>query len=283
MTADRASPCDHLHILATLLATVLLLAAALMAVGARAEEPIRIGGTGIGLALSKDLGAALRAADPAFAAEVLPSLGTPGGLKALNAGAVDVAIAARPLKPEETAGGAREAACLTTALTLATSRPAAPGIDLSDLPKIYANPDPRWPDGQPLKIILRSPAGSENPYLVRLIPGMAAALASAFERPGIPVGATDQENATTATRTEGSLAIITLLQIMSEKLALTPLAINGVKPTPASLADRSYPMPMRVCFVVPAKAKAGTDKFIAFVRSQAGQEIIRHYGSEPDR
>lgn len=283
MNPACAFPYDLARGPAGLLAIILFAVAVLAAAGARAEEPVRIGGTGIGLALSRHLGEALHAADPAFKTDVLPSLGTPGGIKALNAGAIDVAIAARPLKTDEAATGIHEAACLTTALTFATSRSAAPGIDLAGLPKIYANPDPSWPDGQPLKVILRSPAGSENPYLVRLVPGMAVALAAAFDRPGIPVGVTDQENAALAMRTEGSFAIMTLLQIKAEKLALTPLAVNGVEPAPATLADGRYPMPIRVCYLLPAKASAGADKFIAFVRSQPGQEIIRRNGSEPDR
>lgn len=265
------------------LAAALFAASFLVATTASAEETVRIGGTGMGLALTRHIGDALHAADPSVKVDVLPSLGTPGGIKALDAGAIDVGLAARALKGSEKGTGIHEAACMTTALVFATSRPTAPGIKLAQLPKIYSDPNPHWPDGQPLKVILRSPAGSENPYLIRLVPGMAVALAEAFQRPGIPVGATDQENAAVATRTEGSLAIATLLQIKSEKLALTPLAIDGVEPTPATLADGRYPMPIRVCFLLPAKATAGANKFIAFARSRSGQEIIRRYGCEPDQ
>lgn len=248
-----------------------------------AADAVRVGGTGIGLQLAHILGDALAAADPTVATTVLPSLGTPGGIKALGAGAIDVAIAARPLKDEEKAIGIGEAACLTTALVFVTSREKAPGISLSSLPRLYADADPRWPDGQPLKVILRSPAGSENPYLMRLVPGMEEALAAAFRRPGIPVGATDQENAALAAQIEGSFAIATLLQIKAEKLKLVPLAIDGVEPGPKTLADRTYPMPNRVCFLLPAKAAPGAAKFIAFARSPAGEEIIRRHGGEPDK
>jgi phosphate transport system substrate-binding protein len=110
---------------------------------------------------------------------------------------------------------------------------------------------------------------------------MEEALAKAFARPGIPVGATDQENAALAARTEGSFAIATLLQVKAEKLKLLPLALDGVDPGPKSLADGTYPMPLPVCFLLPAKAAPGAAKFIGFARSPAGQKIIRDHGGEP--
>lgn len=246
-----------------------------------AQETVRVGGTGVGLALSRAIGDALHAANPDINTEVLPSLGTPGGLNALAAGAIDVSIAARALKDSERAAGARPAACLTTAVVFATSRPAAPGIALAQLPDIYSNPAPVWPDGQQLKVILRSPAGSENPYLARLVPGMGQALAAAFKRMDVPVGATDQENADLAQRIEGSFAIMTLLQIKAEGLRMTPLAVGGVMPEPATIADGSYPLPIDICFVVPPQPTAGAVAFVEFVRSDAGREIIRRHGCAP--
>ncbi len=269
---------------ATALSAAVGAAVLLWAAGpAAAADVARVGGTGIGLELAHLLGEGLAKADPSVAVTVLPSLGTPGGIKALGAGAIDVAIAARPLKDTEKGSGIAEAACLTTAMVFVTSRHAAPGISLSSLPRLYGDAEPRWPDGQPLKVILRSPAGSENPYLMRLVPGMEEALAKAFARPGIPVGATDQENVALAAQIEGSFAIATLLQVKAERLNLLPLVIDGVTPGPKTLADGTYPMPLKVCFLLPARPAAGAAKFIAFMRSPAGQEIIRENGGEPDR
>jgi len=268
---------------ATALSAAVGAAVLLWAAGpAAAADVARVGGTGIGLELApsgrgagqgRPFGRRHRAAQPRH----------PGRHQALGAGAIDVAIAARPLKDTEKGSGIAEAACLTTAMVFVTSRHAAPGISLSSLPRLYGDAEPRWPDGQPLKVILRSPAGSENPYLMRLVPGMEEALAKAFARPGIPVGATDQENVALAAQIEGSFAIATLLQVKAERLNLLPLVIDGVTPGPKTLADGTYPMPLKVCFLLPARPAAGAAKFIAFMRSPAGQEIIRENGGEPDR
>ena len=66
---------------------------------------VRVGGTGIALAAMQQVGASLTAAEPGIRVEVLPSMGTPGGIKALAEGAIDVAVVARALKPDEKAKG----------------------------------------------------------------------------------------------------------------------------------------------------------------------------------
>ena len=117
-----ASPCT-LHWCAAL---ALMLCAAQPALADGAV--VRVGGTGIALAALQQVGASLTATEPGIRVDVLPSMGTPGGIKALVEGAIDVAVVARALKPEEKAKGVAEAACLTTALVFASSHKAAQGI-----------------------------------------------------------------------------------------------------------------------------------------------------------
>lgn len=259
---------------ATVFAAVLGLSTA-----AFAQEFLRIGGTGMGLALTESIGEALNAADPAVAVTVLPSLGTPGGIKALASGAIDVAIAARSMTESERATGIREAACLKTALVFATSRHDAPGLASATLPDLYLRQDPRWPDGQAMRLILRSPAGSENDYVIRLMPRMQEAFEAAYRRPEIPVGATDQENAALAEQISGSLSILTLLQIRAERLRLTTLALDGVTPSLDTIESGRYPMPLQVCFLLPPTPKPGATKFVSFIRSPAGREIVGRHDS----
>src|SRR4051794_37561477 len=80
------------------------------------------------LAAMEQIGESLAAADRSMRIEVLPSLGTPGGLKALAERAIDVAVIGRSLKAEEKAAGAVEATCMSTPLVFASSHPAPAGI-----------------------------------------------------------------------------------------------------------------------------------------------------------
>ena len=244
---------------------------------AHAAEKVRIGGTGIGLAAAQALGDALHKAEPGISVEVLRSLGTPGGLRALAQGAVEVAIAARPLLPAEREQGLREASCLRTALIFVTSHPTAAGVERKRLPAIYDGTLGNWPDGAPLRPVLRLRAGMEMPYLSQAIPGMERALEAALARRGVPVGTTDQENIALAQEIPGSFAVATLLQILSERPGVRVLDLDGVAPTAASIADGSYPLPVRVCFAVPATPSAGAQRFVEFANSEAGRAILRGF------
>lgn len=267
---------------------VLLVLVVLSAVGGlsgavQAKDLLRIGGTGMALRAMERLGEQLVRSKGEIAVHILPSLGTSGGINALRAGAIDIALAARPITPTEQQNGLRQAACLTTALVFATSKPPSDGwdeeISSARLPALYADPQPVWPDRTPMKIILRSQSGSEVPYLIGKIPALAAAFEQAYKRGGLPIGMTDQENVGLATKIQGSLAITTLLQIRAENLPLRPLRFNGVDPTAASSADGSYPLPLQICLLVTETPAPGTDRFIAHMKTQSGTTLLRSFGT----
>ncbi|NVO17587.1 MAG: hypothetical protein HXX10_26460 [Rhodoplanes sp.] len=248
---------------------------------AAGDAPLRIGGTGMALAAMRQIGDSLRTAAPDIRVEVMPSLGTPGGLRALAARAIDIAVAGRNLTAEEQATGLVEAGCATTPLLFASSHPAPAGIRLADLPTLYANPGPAWPDSTPLKIILRSRAGSENGYLVALGPAMAPALEHAYKRSGVPIATTDQENAEIAVRTAGSFAMMSLLQVRAERLDLRLVTVDGITPAVAAVADKTYPMSASICLVLPAAPKPAATAFVAHLRSEAGRALIASLGATP--
>lgn len=264
------------------LAGVMLFGAPYAGIAAE-NSVVRIGGTGMALAAMRQVGERLRAGDPTIGVEVLPSLGTQGGLKALAEGAIDVAVVARFLTAAEKARGVAEATCLTTALVFASSHPAPSGITKADLPGIYARAAPAWPDGRPLKILLRSRAGSENDYLIAAIPGMQTALEAAYKRSGVPVATTDQDNAQLALRTAGSFAIMTLLQINAERLNLRTVALDGVTASAEAFADKTYPLSVHVCIVLPAAPTPAAAKFVAYLTSPPGQALMQGLGATPSR
>lgn len=233
----------------------------------------------MGLALAARLAESVSAKNPDLKIEVLPSMGTSGGLRALTDGVIQIAIAARPLKPEERAIGLQERACLITPLLFATSRDSGGTIALANLPEIYSDPVRTWPDGMPLKVILRARSSSEMPFLARKIPTLKDAFESAFRRPGMAIGVTDQINADLAQSIEGSFAIMTLLQIRSESLDLRTVAIDGVEPTAKAALDGRYPLAIRFCFVTRPILSEGDAAFLDQVVSENGRGIARRFGA----
>jgi len=249
----------------------------------RANDLVRIGGTGMGLRAMERLGEQFTRANDDAAVRVLPSLGTAGGINALIDGAIEIALAARQITPGEQQKGLAQAACMTTALVFATSKaPSNMDEDITSerLPAIYADPHPLWPDRTPIKIVLRSRTASEVPYLVEKIPAMASAFEQAYKRGGLPVGLTDQENVGLAVQMQGSLAITTLLQIRAENIALRPLRFDGVAPTDITLANSRYPLPLQMCLFVTATPARSAARFVAHMKTPQGAALLRSLGAE---
>lgn len=263
--------------------TASLIALSGLSAAAPAKDLVRIGGTGMGLRAMERLGEQLTGSNANIAVQVLPSLGTTGGINALLGGAIEIALAARTLTPAEQQKGLLQAACMTTALVFATSKARSTGaeedITSAQLPALYTDSHPLWPDRTPMKIILRSQTGSEVPYLVGKIPAMAAAFDLAYKRVGMPIGMTDQENVDLALKTQGSLAITTLLQIRAEDAGLRPLRFDGVAPSAASVGDGRYALPLPMCLVMSEKPSPAAAQVVAYMKTQKGAALLRDFGA----
>lgn len=244
-----------------------------------AAEAIRIGGSGMALATMRDLGAAYVARRPAFRADVLPSLGSSGGLLAVAEGAIDIALTARPLRTTESAAGLRIAACARTPAVLVTSLAKPQGIARNELAAMFGNAAATWRDGTPVRIVLRGKDDSDNALLADNFPGMAAALENARRRPDVPVAATDQENAELSEKIVGSLSVMTLMQVTSERLKLRVLPIDGTSPDLAALESGAYSLARTFCLVLPQRENPVAAAFVVFVRSSDGQRVLREAGA----
>ncbi len=85
-----------------------LMATAIMGFGAPSAglaETLKIGGTGGALGTMQILGRAFEKQHAGVSVEILPSLGSGGGIKAVLAGAIDIGLSARRLKAKERDAG----------------------------------------------------------------------------------------------------------------------------------------------------------------------------------
>lgn len=239
------------------------------------------GGTGMSLTLMSEAGKTLNSENPEISLKVLPSMGSGGGIKALLDGVLDVSLSARPLKEKE-AESLQEVFCFVTALVLATNPSHVSNINLSELAKLYSDPSPTWPNGTPLKVVLRPSSGSEIPYLTKKVPGFEAAIATARKRPGVPVGITDHMNLDIAEQMDGVLAITTLLQIRSEKKELSPVSLDGIEASVETLRSGRYPFPIKVC-VIAKKGKLSVDIeiLLGHLKHPTTASLLESYGAVP--
>jgi phosphate transport system substrate-binding protein len=254
-------------------------AAALIGTSASAET-LRMGGVGTATALLPPLFAAF---DPGGEHKlvVIPALGSNGGLRAVADGILDIAMSGRSLKDDEKAQGLTPAFALRTLFVLATSRPNPTGLKSAEVADLYQSPQAAWPDGSPIRLILRPRSDSDTAVLGGMFPRMAAALEQARKRGEIPVTATDQDNAGMAEQTPGSLASTTLTQIVLEQRKLHVIPIDGVEPSLENLERGAYPYTKTLYFVLPTKTSPVAKRFVAFLATPQGQAALRATGNLP--
>lgn len=254
------------------------LAGALAPDSTRAQE-IKIGGTGGALATMQLLADAYRETDPGTKITVLPSLGSGGGINAVLAGAIEIAVSSRPLKASETSRGAIEYEYGRTPFVFAVQlKTKVDAITVKDLVEIYSGARERWPDGVRIRPVLRPVGDSDSDFVKSISPEVAQAQSLAEKRPGMPFAITDQDAVGEIEKTPGAFGPTTLALIITEQRAIKPLRFNGVEPSAKAIADGSYPYFKRLFIVVGPKTPASAQRFAAFVRSPAAREILARTG-----
>ena len=217
---------------------------------------------------------AFAAQAPDTSIEVIPALGSTGAIAAVVDGALDFAVSARPLTPEEVAKSLTPTIMARTVFGLASSYPKPGNIASSDVAGFFTSPASSWPDGTPLRIILRPKSEFDTTLLAKAFPNMAGAIEQLRLRPEIPVAATDQDNVRMAERIPGSLVPTTLAQMQTEKPKLHFLTIDGVAPTLENFERGTYPHHKDLYFILPAQQERLTRAFRRLPAFPRGRKTV---------
>jgi phosphate transport system substrate-binding protein len=260
----------------------LLLVAAAWAAGSppAAADPLRIGGTGGAIGLMTRLAKPFLERSGTML-EVVPSLGSGGGIRAAAEGAIDIAVAGRALSDAEKAQGLTEAALLRTPFVFATSSHGPAAMTAAEIAGVYANPVTAWPDGIRIKVILRPKAEDDNAVMARHFPGIGEALAAARARGELPIATTDLDNAALAEGLDGSFIGATYMQMVTERRDLRLIAIDGVAPALDTLESGRYRYDKMLRIVVRTPPSQSVQAFLRFLHSDAGVQALRDGGCIP--
>ena len=236
-------------------------------------DTLKVGGTGSALGTMKILADAYRASRPDTQIVVVPALGSSGSIKAVAAGVLDIGLSGRPLKPAEREQNLAEREVARTPLVLASKRAHA-GFTLSDIARIYGGTLQAWPDGSPLRPILRPESDSETALLRAMSPEINRAMTIAYARPGVHIAITDQDSADAIEQIPGGLGTSTLALILSEQRTINALPLNGVAPSVAALMRGSYPYFKPLYLITPQNPSGPARAFAAFIQSRQGARIL---------
>lgn len=263
-----------------------ILAAATLLAGpapTRAQERLRLAGSGSALGTMILLGQAFERANPGVRVEIRPGVGTGAALRAVQEGALEIALAGRPLKEEERRRGLSAIEVARTPAVFVVRAGGEEGSDLSaaELARILRGERPAWPNGVTIWPVLR-PAADADTLLVRAIsPELSRAVTVALARPGMLLAATNQQSDDLVVRTPGALGLSTLAQLTTEGRPLAALRWEGVEPTLANLAAGRYPLAKPLLLVLPAGPTPAARAFVAFSGSAEGRRLLTRAGNLP--
>jgi phosphate transport system substrate-binding protein len=143
-------------------------------------ETLRVSGTGSGVGTLQVLGQAFERANPQHRVEVLPALGSSGGIKALRAGHLQLAVSNREPNAEERSAGLSSRRFASTPLAVVTHAGVpATAMTRERLAALLTGQEARWPNGQAVRLVLRPAADADSKLVASLSPAVEAALRQA--------------------------------------------------------------------------------------------------------
>lgn len=250
------------------------------------ERKLIITGNGSGIGAMRRMAEGFQKKHPNVAIDVLPGIGSAGSIKAVKEGRIDIGLSSRPLTPEERSMGIIEEPYGRTPFIFAVqeSNPTK-GVTLTEIEDIYAGKRKTWPDGTPIRLILRPLRDSFSVYLASINPRLKSASEKAHSIPGVFVGVTDQEAAEKIEKTPGSFGITSGSLMAVEKRRIKALSVDGAAPVPSNIADGvhistgKYPFTMTMSLVYKGDEDKGALKdFIKFVFSKDGKKLLSECG-----
>ena len=242
-------------------------------------ETFTVGGVGSLTPIIKLLGAEYAKKHPGFDFRVIePPMGSKGGIRALAAGKIDIAVSGRSVNPDET-GVAK--AWLQTPLVLATAGGKSKGLTLAQIADIYAGRKTGWDDNTSIRLVLRGDQETETKVLRGMSPAIDAAVTEALKRPGLPTAENDIEALELLGKMPGSLGTTNLGLIKASAARVTALPIEGVVPSGKRMEDGSYPWRRQFYLITPTSPSPALAAFATWLNSPPAFALARKFDYLP--
>lgn len=250
------------------------------AAGLARLQALTVGGTGSSTPLIEQWTEAYGKLNPDVRVHVVePPMGSNGSIRAVLAGAIDLAVSGKPLTESEKARGGQDWELGRTPLLVVTGKePPPPGLSIEQLAAIYSGKITTWADGSPIRLVVRSPSESDTLILRKLSPGMDRAIDVALARPGMLVAANDLENIDLLEKTPDSLGTTNLALAQAQNRKLNALPIDGKAPTLVALRQGAYPYYKPLYIARGPTLSPVAQGFLEFILSVSGKEILNRSG-----
>lgn len=234
---------------------------------------LRLGGTGAALG-GLSLLSPFLAQTLGVSVEITRGLGTPGGIRAVAAGALDVGVGARHLTAAERSQRIEDHLWGTTPLVFATraDNPVT-GLTTPQAVGMIGGEVTRWEDGRQVRITRRPDADGDTQLVASLSEPMARAVAALQRRPGVRTAITDNDKADALEQNAGSFGFNALGLIRSEARQIRVLTLDGRSPD-----EEQWPMQKPLVLVFGASRDTWMNAVIAALLDAEASRILGPVG-----
>ena len=238
---------------------------------------LTIAATGTAMPMLKILIDDFTKSAPEFKATLLfPPAGSGGAIRGVATGKVDLGVTSRVPRPNAPGADLRAVPWVRTAFVItAHHADVARNYTLPELAAIWSGATLRWPDGQPMRLLLRSADDADLASLRAMSPEMSRAVDAALLRPGLPRADHDLQNLDILDKVSGAIGSTTLGLLLSSNSRLSVLTVGGVMPSVRTLKDHTYPY-LRTLYLVSRPQM--NSPFIDFLRSARAQALLESNG-----
>ncbi len=258
----------HLMKTTTRSCLALLVALALIALPPFARAEVRARGSDSTLHVLRALATAYEAGGgPKI---LLEGGGSGAGVKGLLADEVTLAFLSRDLKADELAGGlvAHPYALDGVALVVHPSNSTA-DLTLAAAKEIFIGQTAAWPDAKPIVVFNRNAdSGTREVFQEKVLGKSVFSPRAIVKHDGVLLSS--------LAKMPGAVAYTSLGEADETKVKI--LTISGIKPSPATLRDGTYPIGRRPTLASRGAPAGETKAFIDFVLSPKGQAIVTQSG-----
>ncbi len=240
---------------------------------------ITVGGVGSVSPLIQRLALQFERAHPGMRVQIVqPPMGSTGSFRALSAHRIDVAVTGRPLGPGETG---LALPWLRTPVVFASSSGMLDSLDVPTLQTIYNGERQRWPDGSPLRLVLRANAESETIALREALPELIPALDAALARRDLPMPDDDLAALEFLARVKGTFGTTSLGLVNTLKAPVRILPFEGEQPQADPQVPQRYRLWRAYHLVHRPDPSAEVIRFVDFLRAPASLRVGAPLGYLP--
>lgn len=207
------------------------------------------------------------------------SIGSTGAILALRDRAIDVGLTGRAMRPSEADPAVAELALGRSAIAFATHvSVGAADLPIQELIALYAGARTSWPDGTPVRLLVREPGDSSMAILGAARPDLHAAMEMARRSSRAQIMFTDQEMAQALQRIPGALGPVDASAVRVTHARVRLPRIDGLEPGIETLSDGRWPFVRTLYVLTPRQPRAAVAAFAHHLTSPQVADVFRQAG-----